>query len=205
MRRRWAWIAAAALLLGPVPAFGQAGVTQLLTGPFTVPPAARDIGGYISIEDDFDLFGVYRGPIRSGFDYGLRAGYTDAAGGGVHLGGELRYEMHHGSQDFPLAAALVGGAQLTFADFGNVFAIPFGVSLGRDVGNDELPVLLYGAPHLRIMSVDPDRGQSDTRLELSVELGGQLQLSNRLYADGALTLASDDDDNVAFAIGLRWR
>ena len=204
--RRIGWVVLiVATFVLPASARGQAGVTPLLTGPTPLTAGATSIGGYVSVEDEFDVFGIFRYGLQSDLDLGLRAGYTDAGGGGLHMGGDLRYGLSRGSRDFPLAVGLVGGVQISLMDNGNLIAIPFGVSLGKEVGTPELPVLLYGAPHLRIMSFDPDFGRNDTDLELSVELGGQLQVTPRLSVDGALTLASDDNDNVAFAIGLRWR
>lgn len=207
MRRSpvWPLLAGAFMLALPGTAKAQAGVTPLLTGPNTLPTRALDIGGYVTIEDEFDVFGAMRLAVQRDFDLGVRAGYTDAADGGVHLGGDLRYRVHGGTDNFPLALAFVGGLQLSFADDANLIAVPFGVSLGRLVGTNETPVMLYGAPHLRIMSIDPDNADGDTELELSVELGAQVQVTPRLFFDGALTLASDDDDNVGLGLGLRWR
>lgn len=210
MRKGWIVVGALVVLFVPVAlvapasASAQAGITQFMTGPTPQPRGVSSIGGYVSIEEEFDLFGIYRAGLSSGLDIGARLGYTDAGDGGVHLGGDLRYALHGGTENFPLALALVGGVQISLMDRVNLFAIPFGVSLGREVGTEEMPVMLYGSPRLRIETVDPDTGDSDTELEITVELGGQVQLSPRLFADGALALASDDDDNVAFAVGLRW-
>lgn len=204
--RRIGWVTGiAAIIALPASAWAQAGVTPLLTGPTPVAAGAMNIGGYVTVEDQFDFFGVFRYGLQTGLDLGVRAGYTDAGGGGLHLGGDLRYGLSRGSENFPLALGLVGGLQLSLLDRGNLIAIPFGVSLGKDVGTPQLPVLLYGAPHLRVMYFNPDIGPNDTRLELSVEMGSQLQVTPRLSVDAALTLASDDNDNVAFAVGLRWR
>lgn len=194
----------AVLVVAPASAFGQAGITQLMTGPIPLARGDMTIGGYVSVEEEFDLFGIWRTGTSGNLDLGLRAGYTDAGDGGVHLGGDLRYGVHRGTENFPLALGLVGGLQIAVTDRANRFTVPFGVSLGKEVGTAETPVLLYGAPYLRIDTIDPDVGDSDTELEITVELGGQVQVSPRLWVDGALALASDDDDNVAFAIGLRW-
>lgn len=194
----------AVLVVAPASVFGQAGITQLMTGPIPLARGDMTIGGYVSVEEEFDLFGIWRTATSGSLDLGLRAGYTDAGDGGLHLGGDLRYGIHRGTDNFPLALALVGGLQIAVTDFGNILAIPLGVSLGKDVGTGDTPVLLYGSPRLRIERVDPDFGDADTELEITVELGGQVQVSPRLWVDGALALASDDDDNVAFAVGLRW-
>ncbi|NIR45629.1 MAG: hypothetical protein GWN51_13905, partial [Gemmatimonadetes bacterium] len=67
------------LAIAPATAFAQAGVTPLLTSPDGLARRQMEIRGYFTIEDDIDLFGVYRRGVGSGLDFGARTGYTDAA------------------------------------------------------------------------------------------------------------------------------
>lgn len=195
------------LLLGfnPVAAHAQAGVTPLLAGPLDT-GRGSEFGGYISIEEEIDFFGLYRFAAGPRTAVGLRAGYTDLAGGGLHIGGDARYGLRHSNPDLPLQFALAGGVQFTFADAGNLLAIPFGIAIGADVGEGARPVILYGLPHLLIERFDPDGPfDSDTEVEFGVDLGGEVLVSRRLWGIGVLTIASNDNDNVALALGLTYR
>lgn len=191
------WMAAA-----PTTVFAQGGVTPLLKGPFPLAEGQMDIAGYITIEDDLDLFGVYRYGIGTQLDLGLRAGYTDAAGGGFHAGGELRYGFPQKSLEQRLAFAIVGGLQFSIMDLANLISVPFGVSIGAEVGTGERPILVYGLPFLEVERIDVDGGPSDTDLEFGVELGANILLTPGLDFSGGLTIASHDNDNISLALGL---
>ncbi len=193
------------LAFTPAALFAQAGVTPLLTGPEPLAGAQREFGGYITIEDALDLFGVYRQGLGTDLDFGLRAGYTDALNGGLHVGGDLRFGLARPTEELPLGFALVGGLQVSLADRGNLIAVPFGVSIGAEVGPPERPVLLYGLPRFEVLRIDPDVGQSDTELEFAVELGTRIELTPRLMFDADLTVSSHDNDNVSLALGLSFR
>ncbi len=193
------------LAFTPAASFAQAGVTPLLTGPEPLPGAQREYGGYVTIEDDLDLFGVYRQGLGNDLDFGLRAGYTDVAGGGLHVGGDLRLGLARPTEDLPLGFALAGGLQVSLAEGGSLIAVPFGVSIGAEVGPPERPVWLYGLPRLEVDRVDPDVGASDTELEFAVELGTRIGLTRRLMLDADLTVSSHDNDNVSLALGLSFR
>ena len=192
-----------ALAITPGFAFAQGGITPLLTGPVALPMGDIELRGHITIEDVIDLFGVYRQGIGPGFDFGLRLGFTDFAGGGLHLGGDLRYEIPSG--DLELDLALAGGLQVSFVEFANLISVPFGISLGTQVGSPETPVLLLGFPFLDVVRVDPDIRDAQTDLEFGVELGGEIGLTERLLASAALVIASHDNDNVSLTLGLIYR
>lgn len=204
MRRIWLAAGILALAVNPIAAFAQAGVTPLLTGPEALGPRRTEISGYISVENETDYFAVYRRGMTAGADFGLRAGYSDALGGGPLFGGDFRYELRKADKDFPLAIGLVGGLQVTLADVGDNLAFPIGLSLGRKVGNRARPIMLYGIPLLRVQRLDTG-AKNDTELKTSLELGGQLQMGRKLAFDFALTANSDDQESVSFAVGLRWR
>ncbi len=191
--------------LTPAALFAQAGVTPLLVGPDPLPDRQREFGGYVTIEDAFDVFGVFRQGLGTDLDFGLRAGFTDAAGGGLHVGGDLRFGLARPTEDLPLGFALAGGLQVTVADIATLIAVPFGVSIGAEVGPPERPVTLYGLPRLEVDRIDPDFGPSDTDLEFAVELGARIGLTRRLMLDADLTVSSHDDDNVSLALGLSFR
>ncbi len=193
------------LVFSPATLFAQAGVTPLLTGPEPLSSGQREFGGYITIEDELDLFGVYRQALGIDLDFGLRAGYTSAGNDGLHIGGDLRFGLARPTEELPVGFALVGGLQATFTDAGNLIAVPFGVSIGAEVGPPERPVLLYGLPRLEVDRFDPDAGPSDTELEFAVELGTRIELTPRLMFDADLTVSSHDNDNVSLALGLSYR
>lgn len=188
----------------PAAAFAQSGVTPLMLGPDALARKEIEFRGYVTIEDDIDLFGVYRQGVGRGFDFGLRAGYSDFRGGALHVGGDLRYGLPWGAGS-DLGYALAAGLQLTFGDTGDMLAVPFGISVGGNVGTADRPVILYGLPHLEVQRVDPDVGNVNTDLEFGVELGSEVRLVPGFILSGALTLATNDNDNVELALGLIYR
>lgn len=190
------------LLAAPVTAYAQPGTTPLLTGPQTLSSTQMEFAGYVTIEDAIDLFGVWRKGLAGGMDFGLRAGFTDFADGGLHLGGDLRYGL---SSSADLNFAIVGGFQATLADRGTLLAVPIGVSLGADVGKPDRPVVVYGLPFLQIAYFNPDGFDSDTEVEFGVELGGAANLTQQLLAQAELIISSWENDEVTLALGLVYR
>jgi hypothetical protein len=192
------------LALTPAVALAQAGITSLMTSPLALGRSDMEVRGYVTLEDDIDVFGVFRQGLGGALDYGLRAGYTSVADGGFHLGGDLRYGLSsfEGSN---IRFAVVGGLQLSFADLGNIISVPAGVSIGADVGTGERNVILYGLPKVLIIRYDPEGFDSNTEVEFGLELGGEIDLTPELVFSGALTLASVDDDNIEVVLGLIYR
>jgi hypothetical protein len=192
-----------ALAITPVTAFAQAGVTPLLTGPDALGRRQMEVRGYITIEEDIDIFGVYRRGVGGSLDFGVRAGYTAAGDGGFHIGGDLRYGLPAEGMDVDLA--LAGGLQASFMDAGSLISVPFGVSIGTDVGSDTRSVVLFGLPFLEIDRLDLKGLPADTQLEFGIELGGEVDIVRGWIADVALSFTSHEDDNVHLALGIIWR
>jgi hypothetical protein len=202
-------IASSTLLLVailPVAGLAQGGITPLLTGPEALASGRDNLGAYITLEDNFDIFGVYRRGIGHSLDFGVRAGYTDITGGGFHFGGSLRYgltPLSSGETDVPIA--LVGGLQLSFADNVNVISVPFGASIGVTLGADTRPVTLFGLPFLSVVRYGVDGAGSSTELEFGIELGSQISITQTLWGIADLVISSFDDDNISLALGVSWR
>ena len=193
-----------AVALMPAVAFAQAGETPLALSPHPLATSGMEFRGYVTIEDELDLFGVYRHGIGQAVDFGLRVGYSDVWRGGFHFGGDLRYGLPWGrGSELRYAAAF--GLQFTLADLGNVLSVPFGVSIGADVGSVERPVMLFGLPYLAVNRYDRDGANANTELEFGVELGGEVTLTDALLFNGVLTIASNDNDNIELALGLIYR
>ncbi|MGD8867181.1 MAG: hypothetical protein PVI01_06115 [Gemmatimonadales bacterium] len=193
-----------ALTLLPTIVFAQAGETPLAVSPIPLGLGGLEFRGYVTIEDEIDLFGVYRQGIGRDVDFGLRAGYSDVWSGGFHFGGDLRYGLPWGrGTELRYAAAV--GLQFTLADLGNILSVPFGVSIGSDVGTVERPVMLFGLPYFTVNRYDPDGASANTELEFGVELGGEVTLTDVLIFNGVLTIASNDDSNIELALGLIYR
>jgi hypothetical protein len=191
------------LAVTPVTAFAQAGVTRLMTGPDALGRGQMEARGVFSIEEEIDLFGVYRRGVGGNIDFGVRIGYTSAGDGGFHVGGDLRYELPvSGTQ---LQFALAGGLQASFMDFGNIIAVPLGVSIGADVSSGERSVVVYALPFLEIDRIDPDAFEADTEFEGGVELGGEVEIAANWIANAVLSVSSHTDDNVHLALGVIWR
>lgn len=193
-----------ALLLTPFAAAAQTGITPLLTGPQAVPANQNQVGVYFTLEDDIDLFGVYRRGMASGFDFGLRAGFSDVGDGALHLGGDLHYEIPT-SPDMDVGLAFAGGLQFTLADRGNILSVPFGLAIGADVGTGPRKILVWGLPFLDVYRVDPENVGAETDLEFGVELGATVEITSALDFNGALTIASHDDNNVSLALGIVFK
>jgi hypothetical protein len=192
------------LALAPGLAFAQGGVTPLMLGPEPLARREIEFRGYVTVEDDLDLFGAYRQGVGRGVDFGLRAGYSDFRGGGLHIGGDLRYGLPWGAGS-TLRYAAVAGFQLTFGDTGDLLAVPFGLSIGGDVGTADRPILLYALPHLSVERLDPDLRDANTDLEFGIAFGAEVDLVEGLIFSSALTIASNDNDNIELALGVIYR
>ena len=190
------------LLATPAAVFAQAGETPLALSPMALANKDYEFRGYLTIEDEMDFFGVYRRGVGGSFDFGVRAGYSTIVDGGFHMGGDLRYQAPWGPNS-PLKYALIGGLQFTFSDV-DVFSVPFGVTLGSDIGNEERPVVVYGAPLLVINRYSAG-GASDTELEFNLELGGEVNITPQWIASAVLTIATNDNDNVELGLGIIYR
>lgn len=191
------------LAVTPATSFAQWGATRLMTSPDALGQRQMEVRGYFSIGEEIDVFGVYRRGVGGNIDFGLRAGYTGYFDGGFHVGGDLRYELPvSGTQ---LQFALAGGFQASFMDFGNLIAVPFGVSIGSDVSTGARSVVVYALPFLEIDRFDPDGPGSDTEFEGGVELGGEVEVSANWIANAVLSFSSHTDDNVHLALGVIWR
>jgi hypothetical protein len=189
------------LLVTPAAVFAQAGETPLALSPMGLANKDYEFRGYLTIEDDMDFFGVYRRGVSS-IDFGLRAGYTSFADGGFHIGGDLRYQMPWGASS-PLKYAIVGGLQVSFADV-DLLSVPFGVTLGADVGSDERPVVVYGTP-LLVIDRYSGFGSSQTELEFNLELGGEVNITSQWIFSGVLTIATNSNDSVELGLGVIYR
>ncbi len=199
-------VAVSVLLLAfaPAAALAQAGTTPLLAGPFPTAAGHSQFGGFVSIEDEFDVFALFRHGLQNSLDFGLRAGYTDVFGGGAHVGGDIRYGIPNNNPDMPLTFAVIGGFQASFVSNGNLLAFPLGVSIGAMVGGSDRAVLIYGLPRLTVERRDPDNGASNTDLEFAVEFGTAIELTPTLSFEGNLAVASNKGDNIALALGLSY-
>ncbi len=97
-----------------------------------------ELGGYISDPGSgvsVAVQGEYR-IARPKFDLGLTVGYIDATGGGNNLFGvgvDGRLPIARHTQSFPLDASFTGAFGALFGNGQAGFAVPLGVSLGRQV------------------------------------------------------------------------
>ncbi|NIR45513.1 MAG: hypothetical protein GWN99_13990 [Gemmatimonadetes bacterium] len=185
----------------PATALAQGGTTPFVQVPDYLARGQSEFAGFVSIEDDIDLFGLYRRGLGPRFDGGLRVGFTDAAGGGVNLGIDLRYLLARATQDLPISFAIVAAPQFSLMDLGNLFAIPAGVSLGSAIDIEGRELWLYGIPYVQWAYFDPDVGDGDDEFDIGAEIGAQLMLAGKLWGAVALTI----QDDVAFALGLSYR
>lgn len=192
------------LAITPSVASAQRGTTPLILGPIPLDRARSEIGGYITIEDDVDLFAIYRRGIGPGVDFGIRGGYTSAFNDGINIGGDIRYHVASPTEGLQVHTSVIGGIQITLADQADLIEVPFGASIGAEVGSGARALLLYGAPYLFVIRRDPEGPRRDTDLEFGLDLGVRVDLTPKLIFDGLLTITSDDD-NVSLALGLAFR
>lgn len=145
---------------------------------------------------------------RAGTDLnlGFRGGLLERGGEvGLLVGVELSNALVRADEEFPLDVAWVSGVGLGTVpalDF-TILRIPFGVSLGRrvilDDGGTELVPYIHPRLGLDLLSRDrPDRSGTDARLSVDVDLGMDVQLTERAFLRFAVTLGRND----AVGVGL---
>ena len=100
---------------------------------------------------DFAMEGFY-GYGKDKNDFGLRAGFADVDGGNTRIliGGDFRTRVLNYSESFPLDGALTVGFGANFGEGDDAYALPVGISLGRQFdmeGSDHQVHPLRGPQH----------------------------------------------------------
>lgn len=195
MRKGLLW--AALLVLAST---GQASAQAWDAPTFFSPRQHDDLGVYVIFPDggDVGVEGIWR---QSGnLNLGVRLGVVDER---VLLGAEF-YNPIRLSQSPVLLSWLLGfGA--TFGDNVTWLRVPFGVSLGANLGNPGgIHVTPYVHPRVALDVVAFDVGdeeQTDTDVNFDVDLGADVLLSPAWTLKVGATVGESD----AFGVGLAYR
>lgn len=172
---------------------------------FASPRPMDDIGVYVTRADETTgLVGIWR---QSGnLNLGVRAGVADMdnAGGSILVGAELYGPLNTllPGSGLDLAWTLGGGA--VFGDNITTASIPFGLSVGVQLGRGSLSILPYVHPRvsLDIVSVEfAGNEETDTEGRFAVDLGADINLGERLLVRVGGSFA----DREGFGVGLAYR
>lgn len=139
------------------------------------------------------------------FDVGLADPDAEGADVFLILGGQYARSLARARSDMPLDVLLTVGA---FTQFGNdqVFLnIPVGTSVGHrfPLQGTQMAITPYIHPRLALQYVSIDNGvvdASDTEIDISFDIGGNLEFSPQL----ALRLAATFGDFDVLGVSLAW-
>lgn len=139
------------------------------------------------------------------FDLGLADPENEAADVYLILGGQYALTLARSSADMPLDVLFTAGV---FSQFGNdvtMLAIPVGASIGHrfPITGTAMAITPYVHPRLALQYVSfdtPTGDQSDTDIDISFDVGGNLELSQQW----ALRLSAMFGDDDALGLSLAW-
>lgn len=164
-----------------------------------------DVGVYVTRADEATgLIGIWR---QSGnLNLGVRAGVADLdnAGGSLLVGAELYGPLNTllPGSGLELAWTLGGGA--VFGDNITTASIPFGLSVGVQLGSGSISILPYVHPRvsLDIISVEfAGEEETDTEGSFALDLGADINLSDRFLVRVGGSFA----DRESFGVGIAYR
>ena len=195
MRKALLW--AALLVLAST---GQAAAQAWDAPTFFSPRQHDDLGVYVIFPDggDVGVEGIWR---QSGnLNLGVRLGVVDER---VLLGAEFYNPIRLNQSPVLLSWLLGFGA--TFGDNVTWLRVPFGVSLGANLGNTGgIQITPYVHPRvaLDVLAIDVgDEEQTDTDVNFDVDLGADVLLSPAWSLKFGATVGESD----AFGVGLAYR
>jgi hypothetical protein len=177
------------LLAAAVPA-----QAQVFTPTFQSPRLLNDVGIYLSDgPGDLAIEGIWRGgPL------GIRAGFVDAAGGLLSIGGELRNPL--AITGAPLGLAFTAAAQGLIGGDDNAVGLQAGLSAGytfRPQGAAFTPYI-----HPRIGAVKRLGPDDDFSLHALADVGVDVEFWNNLVLRFGVSL---DDIGSSWGVGLSIR
>jgi hypothetical protein len=128
---------------------------------------------------------------------GVDAGLADPDGNAssrLVLGGHVARQLTRASTEFPFDVALTGGIGFSGVDGHDVVRIPFGASVGhRFVLENGMSITPYAHPRLSLDRCnDCKAGEADGKLNVAVDIGGSVQLTDQVALRVAATAGGSD-------------
>lgn len=134
----------------------------------------------------------------------MDAGFADpdAAGADARLilGAGFAYQLLREREDMPFDMVFASGIGMSFGDDVTTLKVPIGVAVGhRFPLEGRVAITPFVHPRLSIDHFSIDNGPSDTELNLDVDIGGSLELNERMQIRLAALLGDGDAIGLSFA------
>lgn len=132
-------------------------------------------------------------------------GFADSDGpvnndGALIIGGSVHYQLNRASSDLPFDMVFGAGIGVTSGEGYSIFRIPVGVAIGhRFPLEGNLAITPFVHPRLALDRLSAG-GNSDTDVNLDIDIGGSFELNNRMQIRLVATLGNAD----AVGIGFVW-
>ncbi|MBA4073073.1 MAG: hypothetical protein C0497_14750 [Gemmatimonas sp.] len=128
---------------------------------------------------------------------GIDAGLADPDGNAssrLVLGGHAARQLTRANTEFPFDVALTAGLGFSGVDGHNVVRIPLGASVGhRFLLENGISVTPFAHPRLSLDRCnDCKAGEADGKLNVAVDLGGSVQLTDQVALRVAATAGGSD-------------
>lgn len=128
---------------------------------------------------------------------GIDAGLADPDGNAssrLVLGGHVARQLTRATTEFPFDVALTAGLGFSGVDGHNVMRIPFGASVGhRFLLENGMSLTPFAHPRLSLDRCnDCKAGEGDGKLNVAVDIGGSVQLTDQVALRVAATAGGSD-------------
>jgi hypothetical protein len=138
---------------------------------------------------------------------GVDAGLADPDGNAssrLILGGHAAYQLTRATTDVPFDVALTGGVGFSGVNGHNVVRVPLGAAVGHRFALDGgMSVTPFVHPRLSFDRCNDCRaGDSDGKINVAVDLGGSLQMTEQVALRIAATAGGGDYLGSGNGIGL---
>jgi hypothetical protein len=138
---------------------------------------------------------------------GIDAGLADPDGNAssrLVLGGHVARQLTRASTEFPFDVALTAGIGFSGVDGHNVVRIPLGASVGhRFLLDNGVSITPFAHPRLSLDRCnDCKAGEADGKLNVAVDLGGSVQLTDQVALRVAATAGGSDYVGSGNGIGF---
>jgi hypothetical protein len=141
--------------------------------------------------------------LQVSLDAGLAAPDRKGLDTRLLLAGGVAYQLTRANADFPFDVAATGGVGFATAGDARVVRVPVGASVGHTFAFDGGVTLTpYVHPRLSFDSYDPKVGPSDSKLNVDVDLGANLALTNQVALRLAVLLGGADYNGATNGVGF---
>lgn len=142
---------------------------------------------------------------------GVDAGLADPDGNAstrLVLGGHAAWQWTRATTDFPFDVAVTGGLGFSGVDGHNVWRLPIGASVGHRFDLDGgMSITPFVHPRLSFDRCNDCRlGGTDSKLNVAVDLGGSLQITEQVALRIAITAGGSDylSSGNGIGLGVAW-